>query len=112
MARRYWPGQNAIGHHFAISTLHEVIGVCRDVQSWRNMRDDGRFYYLPLDVRQAKPPSMLVRVAGDTHLAATAVRNILRQMDPQMAVSAATLASIVEQQGESLKPVMILGSAA
>ena len=40
------------------------------------------------------------------------MRNILRQMDPQMAVSAVTLASIVEGQGESLKPVMILGSVA
>jgi predicted permease len=110
MARRYWPGQNPIGHHFGTTTLHEVIGVCRDLQSVRNMRDDGPFYYLPLDMRQAKPPSMLVRVAGDTQSVATAVRNILRQMDPEMAVSAATLASIVEGQGESLKPVMILGS--
>jgi predicted permease len=112
MARRYWPGQNPVGHHFGISTLHEVIGVSRDVQSVRYMRDDGPFYYLPLDVRQAKPPSMLVRVAGDPQAAATAVRNILRQMDPQMAAYAVTLASIVEAQGESLKPVMILGSVA
>jgi predicted permease len=112
MARRYWPGQDPIGHHFGISILHEVIGVCRDAQSVRNMRDDGPFYYLPLDIRQAKPPSMLVRVAGAPNSATTAVLNILRQMDPQMAVSAVTLASIVERQGESLKPVMILGSVA
>jgi predicted permease len=112
MARRYWPGQNPVGHHFGISNLHEVIGVCRDTQSVRYMRDDGPFYYLPLDVRKAKPSSMLVRVAGDTQAAAIAVRNILRQLDPQMAASAVTLASMIEGQGQTLKPVMILGSVA
>jgi predicted permease len=112
MARRYWPGQNPVGHHFGISSLHEVIGVCRDVQSVRAMRDDGPFYYLPLDVRQTKPSSMLVSVAGNPQAAAIAVRDILRQLDPQMAAGTVTLASIVEGQGESLKPVMILGSVA
>ena len=112
MARRYWPGQDPVGHRFGTSTVHEVTGVCRDVQSVRYMRDDGPFYYRPLDLRNAKPPSMLVRVAGDPQAAAAAVRSILRQMDPQMAAGAVTLASIVEDQGESLKPVMILGSVA
>lgn len=112
MARRYWPDQDPVGHHFRTSTLYEVIGVCRDVQSLRYMQDDGPFYYLPLDPQQSKPPYMLVRISGDTQAAATAVRNIVRQTDPQMAADAVTLASIVERQGESLKPVMILGSIA
>ena len=112
MARRYWPGQDPVGHRFGTSTVHEVIGVCRDVQSVRYMHDDGPFFYRPLDMRTAKPASMLVRVAGDPQAAAAAVRAILRQMDPQMAAGAVTLASIVESQGESLKPVMILGSVA
>lgn len=110
MVRRYWPGQDPIGHHFRTVAVFEVIGVCRDVQSVRYMRDDGPFYYLPLDIRRAKPPSMLVRVSGDTQAAATGVRNTLRQVDPQMAATAVTFASIVEGQGESLKPVRILGS--
>lgn len=109
MARRYWPGQDAVGRHFRTSAVHEVIGVCRDVQSVRDMQDDGPFYYLPLDPHQSKPPYLLVRVAGDTEAAATAVRGIVRQMDPQMAADVATLASIVESQGERLKPVVVLG---
>jgi putative ABC transport system permease protein len=112
MARRYWPGQDAIGHHFRTSALHEVMGICRDVQSVRYMQDDGPFYYAPLDTMQAKPPYMLVRVSGDTRAAATSVRDVVRQMDPQMAATVVTLASIVEQQGERLKPVKMYGAIA
>ena len=55
---------------------------------------------------------MLVRVSGDTQAAAAAVREIVRQLDPQMAATVVTLASIVERQGERLKPVTIYGAVA
>jgi hypothetical protein len=122
MAKRYWPGQDPIGHQFRLGNrrpntprspiAHEVIGVCRDVQSVRFMQDDGPFYYRPLDVQQNRPPYMLVRVSGDTRTPATAIRDIVRDMDPQMAVTVATLASTVERQGEQMKPVMIFGAGA
>ena len=112
MARRYWPGQDPVSHHFRISAVHEVVGVCRDVQSVRFMQDDGPFYYWPLDPLRSTPAYMLVRVSGDTQAAAVAVREIVRQVDPQMAVTVVTLASLVERQGEQLKPVMIHGAVA
>ena len=118
MARRYWPGQDPVGHQFRLGSrgdasarsadLHEVIGVCRDVQSVRFMQDDGPFYYRPLDPQQSRPPYMLVRVSGDTRAPAAAIREIVREMDPQMAVTVVTLASAVERQGEQMKPVMTL----
>jgi predicted permease len=124
MARRYWPGQDPVGHQFRLGSrvrstgparaadLHEVIGVCRDVQSVRFMEDDGPFYYRPLDPQHSKPPNMLVRVSGDPRAPAATIREIVREMDPQMAVSVATLASTVERQGEQMKPVMTHGAAA
>jgi putative ABC transport system permease protein len=51
---------------------------------------------------------MLVRVAGNPQAAVASIRKILRQVDAQMAMDAVTLASMVEGQGESLKPVTIL----
>ncbi len=110
MARRYWPGQDPVGHHFRVSGVHEVIGVCRDVQSVAYMRDDGPFYYVTLDPHQSKPPAMLVRVSGDTNADAAVFRDIVRQLDPQMASTVVTLASVVERQGEQLKPVMMYGA--
>jgi predicted permease len=112
MARRYWPDQNPVGHHFRLSVPHEVIGVSRDVQSVVYMEDDGPFFYSPLDLHQSKPPSMLVRVSGDPRGPAASLRDIVRQTDPQMASTVVTLASIVERQGETLEPVMISGAVA
>lgn len=111
MARRYWPNQDPIGHQFRARIVHEVIGVCRDVQSVALLTDDGPFYYVPLGVEQRKP-YMLVRVSADTDAAAVAIREIVRQLDPQMATTVATLRSIIDQQGERLKPVMLQGAAA
>lgn len=122
MARRYWPGQDPVGHHFRLGSrlsrgparfadVHEVIGVCRDVQSVAYMKDDGPFYYRPLSP-PFRQPYMLVRVSGDTHAPAAAIREIVRQADPQMAVTVVSLASIVERQGEQMKPVMIYGAVA
>ena len=112
MARRYWPGQDPVGHHFRIAAVHQVIGVCRNVQGVTFMRDDGPFYYAPLDPLQSTPAYMLVRVSGDTRPAAAAVREIVRQVDPQMAATVVTLASVVERQGERLRPLMMQGAIA
>jgi ABC-type antimicrobial peptide transport system permease subunit len=112
MARRYWPDQNPVGRLFQLPDVHEVVGVCRDLQSVSYMQDDGAFYYVPLDERQSNPVNMMVRVSGDTQAAAKAVSDIVRQIDPQMAATVQTLASMVERQGEQLRPAMILGSAA
>jgi len=122
MAQRYWPGQDPIGRQFRVGsrrrntprspTALEVVGVCRDVQSVKYMQDDGPFYYRPLDVQQTRPPYMLVRVSGDSRTPAAAIRQVVRDVDPQMAVTVATLASTVERQGEQMKPVMVYGAAA
>ena len=110
MARRYWPGQDPIGRQFRITKIHEVIGVCRDVQGVSYMQDDGPFYYWPLDLQHAKPGYLLVRVSGDTQTVSASVGEIVRQADPQMATTIRTLASTVQRQGEQLKPIMIYGA--
>jgi predicted permease len=112
MARQYWPGQDPVGRHFRTGLLHEVVGVSRDLQSVRYMQDDGPFFYGPLDPARAKPQAMLIRVAGDPAPAATAIRGIVRQLDPQMAASVATLGALVERQAERLRPVAIYSAMA
>ena len=122
MAQRYWPGQDPVGHQFRVGNrrantprspiVHEVIGVCGNVQSVRYMLEDGPFYYQPLDVQRARPPYMFVRIAGETRTPASTIHQIVRAVDPQMAVTVATLASAVESQGEQMKPIMMYGAAA
>jgi putative ABC transport system permease protein len=55
---------------------------------------------------------MLVRVSGDTEAAASSIREIVRQVDPQRAGTVVTLASSGERRGEQMKPVMINGAVA
>ena len=119
MARRYWPGQDPVGHSFRTSAgrdrapwRHDVIGIARDVQGVRYFQDDGPFYYGPLDAERSKPPAMLIRVSGHPETAAAVIGEAVRHIDPQMAATADTLASIVEAHGERLQPVIIYGAAA
>ena len=112
MAQQYWPGQDPVGRRFRTTMLHEVIGVVRDVQSVGYMQPDGPFFYGPLDPLRAKPQVMLIRIAGDTAAAAAAIRTIVRELDPQMAATVVSLASIVETEGERLRPIAMYGSAA
>ena len=121
MARRYWPGQDPLGHEFRLGSMRsttrspealEVIGVSRDLQSVRPMSDDGLFYYRPLNMEQATPPALLVRVSGDPQEAAAALHRIVSQADPQMATTVVTLASVIERRGEQMKPMMIYGAVA
>jgi hypothetical protein len=97
MALQYWPGQDPIGHRFREpSAIHEVIGVSRDVQSVTFMTDDGPLYCSPIDSTRSRPAYLLVRVAGDPQATATILRDIVRQMDPQMASTVATLDSTLD----------------
>ena len=112
MARRYWPGQDPIGHRFRVPTLHEVIGVSRDVQSVTFMADDGPFYYSPLDAGRSKPAYLLVRVAGEPQAATAILRDIVRHVDPQMAFTIATLESTAERYREWLTVVTMYGAVA
>jgi predicted permease len=112
MARRYWPNQDPIGHRFTISDVHEIVGVCRDVQSVAYMQEDGPFYYAPLDPARSTPPALLVRTSGDPGPVAAAVRSAIRQLDTQMAVTVLPLSTLIEERGERLRPVTIYGGVA
>jgi predicted permease len=112
MARQYWPGQDPLGRRFRTQTLYEVIGVARDVQSIRYLYDDEPLFYAPLDMQKSAPPSMLIRVSGDSTPMVAAIREIVRQLDPQMGSDVGTLKSKIEQHGERLKPLLILGTIA
>jgi len=112
MARRYWPAEDPIGHRFRVGAVHEVIGVSRDVQSVTFMADDGPFYYSPLDLDRSRPAYLLVRVAGDPRITVAGLRNIVRQVDPQMAVTISTLESTAERYREWLTSVTIYSAVA
>jgi putative ABC transport system permease protein len=90
LAKRYWPGRDAVGGRFRFGNEAPwltVVGVARDTK-WRNIREENRpFVYLP--VLQSFSPSTFIhiRTAGDPMLLAGPVRDAVRRVAPQLPVS-------------------------
>jgi predicted permease len=91
VARRYFPGQNPIGHRLGASTRGleldiEIVGVVRDARTQTLHELPLPMIYFPIDQRPAArntPPSNLdVRVAGDPRQAIAAVRDAIRRAEP------------------------------
>ncbi len=100
MARRFWPGQDAMGKRFGLtqyrlsgsSTISaEVIGIVRDGH-FRNLRDPVRpCFYLPLEQQNRLPEmNLIVRAAGDTMPYITAIRESAKAVDPALALADVT----------------------
>jgi putative ABC transport system permease protein len=88
LARRYFPGDTAIGHRIRTSldrnAAREVIGIVAAVRQSALDRDEEPHLYVP----QAQVPSaeltLVVRTNGDAMALAADVRHILRSADPDL----------------------------
>jgi putative ABC transport system permease protein len=96
MARRYWPGQDAIGRQVGLpirSFNMTVVGVVADVKHLSFREEPGPEIYVPYT--QKPWPSMLtmhivVRTRTDPAGLAGAVRNAIRSLDPDLPLAAFT----------------------
>jgi predicted permease len=93
-ARRYWPNGDAIGKRFTFAFFDRtIVGVAGDIRNrglerasepqvylpYRQIRDGWMQFYAPKD--------LLVRIAGDPMPLAAAVRRVIRESDPALAIS-------------------------
>ena len=99
MARRYFPGQSAVGKRFAGSPDGkqppvEIIGVTAHAQNYsldgKGPADMGFYMQYSLAARMVpqyvRNISLSARVAGDPHLFAAPLRKLVSQIDPQQPV--------------------------
>jgi putative ABC transport system permease protein len=87
MARRYWSGRSAIGGrvHVGRDSI-EVVGVARDGK-YSTLTEAPRAYmYLPVQQWYRPDAILMVRTAGDPLAAATAVQQVVHQLDPDLPV--------------------------
>ena len=77
LARRYWPGQNALGKHLAIvgGREMEVVGVVQDTTAYIFQKGSSPFFYLPHLQNPAPGMTLHVRSKGDPVAMLPAVRN-------------------------------------
>lgn len=108
-AKRYWPKESAIGHHFQFAFADRtIIGVVGDVRVRGLEEDSEPQVYLPS--RQVPdgavigytPKDLVVHASGDPTALVPAVRDIMRKADPAQPISnIRTMAEIVEGETAS-----------
>jgi putative ABC transport system permease protein len=90
MARRYWPDGSPVGKRvlFAGSNdWREVVGVVRDVRHWGLDRPVNPEIYLPLPQYLTNGLTFALATDGDPASLASAVREQLRGVDPDLPLS-------------------------
>jgi len=98
LARRYWPEEDPIGKRFRMTTTANaawmtVVGVVGDVAHNGLTAEIKRKFYIPLAQWEAasggRPSALhyLVKAAGDTQALMAPVREVIRRMDPSLAVA-------------------------
>ncbi|HEU5131104.1 MAG TPA: FtsX-like permease family protein, partial [Pyrinomonadaceae bacterium] len=76
LARRYWPGQDALGKHISVGNRQlEVVGVVKDVTAYIFQKGSLPFYYVPHLQNPAAGMTLHVRSKGDPMSMLPAVRN-------------------------------------
>jgi predicted permease len=103
-ARRYWPGQSALGHHFKFAFLDRTVaGVVGDIHV-RGMEEASEpQVYLPYQQMQDRalvfyaPQDLVIRASGSLTSLVPAVERIIRSADPEQPIShVRTLGEIVQ----------------
>jgi predicted permease len=86
VARRYLPGQNAVGKRLGFNQLDtEIIGVVRDARA-KSLRDPPTpMVYLPID-ESRMPNNLDVRVVGNAEQAIPAIREAIKRSEPQLLI--------------------------
>jgi predicted permease len=84
MARRYWPGQDAVGRRVRIGDWATVVGVVDDM-AYRGIGTPARPYmYLPLYNYYRPDVTLVVRTAGDPGPVLEPLRAAVRALDASL----------------------------
>jgi predicted permease len=91
LARDYWPGQEALGKQIAFDFKEgpkmTIVGIVKHarVSSLEQDNKEG-FYYLPLSQVPSPNLDVVVRTSANPKTMGDAIRNAVRQVDPNQAV--------------------------
>jgi putative ABC transport system permease protein len=121
MARQYWPGQNALGRRFNIGDPNdgewmEITGIVADVRQMGLDEPVKAEMYVPYrqvtDWPGFVPRDLAIRTSGDTSNIVGAVRQIIREVDPDQPISnIATMSEVLGVEAEQRRMGMIMLAA-
>ncbi len=89
-ARKYWPGESALGHRVATGDgpWRTIVGVVKDVRErGYELEMKPGVYLRYAQIPQAWPDYLVVRIDGDPLAIAETVRRVVRSIDPEQPVA-------------------------
>jgi putative ABC transport system permease protein len=81
MARRYWPGQDAVGKH---TSRGDVVGVVRNTREKGLITDPRPTIYMPVQQSYVPQLTLHVRTAMDPEAMVASVRREVQALDPTL----------------------------
>jgi predicted permease len=85
MARRYWPGRDALGGRVRIGKAdHTVVGIVKDIKYGQLNEAPIPYMYLALDQTFTSNAVLHVRSAASADTLLSAIRDIVRTLDPNL----------------------------
>ena len=123
MARQYWPGENALGRRLKIGDPDEpgkqwkqIVGIVSDIRQMGLDEPVKAEMYLPYqqitDWPWFVPRDLAIRTSGDTSNLVGAVRQIIREVDPDQPISnIATMAELLGTEASERRMGMIMLAA-
>jgi predicted permease len=89
MARKLWPGQDALAKRFRLGRdgdWTEVVGIVRDGKYLMLGEEPRPYFYVPLSQRYRSPVTLMVRTASDPAAQVAPLQRLLRNMDRDLPV--------------------------
>src|SRR5258708_3784514 len=109
MARRYWPGEDAIGKEFRGQDSRgrnddplTVVGIIHDTRAQGREAEPAPHVYQPTAQAEMATPDLVVRTTGDPVKLAAIVRDAVRSLDRFAIVSGVT--TIEQQLSDQIAP--------
>jgi macrolide transport system ATP-binding/permease protein len=91
MARKYWPGAEALDKEFAVrDTRYRVVGIVPNVQNLHLGEVDGSFFYEAHDPQMTMDTKVFVRAVGNPAGVLGLIPQVVHQMDSNVMVSTDT----------------------
>jgi putative ABC transport system permease protein len=126
MARQYWPGENALGRRFKLGDPDDkdapwiqIVGVVGDIRQMGLDEPVKAEMYFPYeqikDQSWYTPRDLVIRTSSETSSLVGAVRQVIREVDPDQPVSnIATMSEVLSTEAAERRMgmIMLVGFAA